>query len=388
MTVIGISGSYGGLNLGDEAILMSAVEQLRAAVPEVEIVVFSRNAAHTRAGHAVDRVVNPREAMKDEIQPEVERLDLLLLGGGGILYDAEAQTYLREAVIAQRLGVPTATFAIGVGPLKAVAERDAVRDGMNRMSTITVREASAKRLLEEIGVTVPVEVTADPALLLTADPFTDAMLAETGIPRNRPLIGLSVREQGVAAPDLSAAAYHKLLAEAADFIVERFDANVVFVPMERADVREAHRVIGEMTLAERAHRLNYSYTSRQIMGLMQHLDMVVGMRLHFMIFAAVTNTPLIALPYASKVSDFLESLGLEPRPLHTTAGTFLADLDRLWDNRAGQKALLREAIPSLQERARRTAGLIAEMVKTQTAPPPVPRTESRDEGQDLVAAAP
>lgn len=369
MTVIGISGSYGGLNLGDEAILTSAVEQMRATVPDVEIVVFSRNAEHTRAGHTVDRVVSPRDAMKDEIQPEVERLDLLLLGGGGILYDAEAQTYLREAVIAQRLGVPTATFAIGVGPLRAAAERDAVRDGMNRMRAITVRESSAKRLLEEIGVTVPVEVTADPALLLTPEPFTDAMLAEAGIPRNRPLIGLSVREQGVAAPDLSAASYHKLLAEAADFIVERFEADVVFVPMERADVREAHRVMGEMTLAERAHRLTYSYTPRQIMGLMQHLDLVLGMRLHFMIFAAVTNTPLIALPYASKVSDFLLSLGLEPRPLHTTAGTFLADLDRLWDHRAAQKALLRDALPALQERARRTAALIVAAGNTPPASP-------------------
>ncbi len=369
MTVIGISGSYGGLNLGDEAILTSAVEQMRATVPDVEIVVFSRNAEHTRAGHTVDRVVSPRDAMKDEIQPEVERLDLLLLGGGGILYDAEAQTYLREAVIAQRLGVPTATFAIGVGPLRAAAERDAVRDGMNRMRAITVRESSAKRLLEEIGVTVPVEVTADPALLLTPEPFTDAMLAEAGIPRNRPLIGLSVREQGVAAPDLSAASYHKLLAEAADFIVERFEADVVFVPMERADVREAHRVMGEMTLAERAHRLTYSYTPRQIMGLMQHLDLVLGMRLHFMIFAAVTNTPLITLPYASKVSDFLLSLGLEPRPLHTTAGTFLADLDRLWDHRAAQKALLRDTLPALQERARRTAALIVAAGNTPPASP-------------------
>lgn len=46
MTVIGTSGSYGGLNVGDEAILTSAVMQLRAAVPGVEIVVFSRDAEH------------------------------------------------------------------------------------------------------------------------------------------------------------------------------------------------------------------------------------------------------------------------------------------------------------------------------------------------------
>ena len=79
-----------------------------------------------------------------------------------------------------------------------------------------------------------------------------------------------------------------------------------------------------------------------------------GMQMLLLIFAAITGTPLIALPYASKVSDFLSSVGLEPRATvsHTTAGTFLADLDRLWDHRAEQKGLLRDRVPVLMERAR------------------------------------
>src|SRR3546814_18796317 len=73
--------------------------QFRAEIPGVEIVVFSRNADHTREHHAVDRVLSPRDALREEIVPEIRRLDLLLLGGGGILYDTEAQCYLREAEI-------------------------------------------------------------------------------------------------------------------------------------------------------------------------------------------------------------------------------------------------------------------------------------------------
>lgn len=363
MAVIGISGSYGGLNIGDEAILTASIDQLRRTIPGVEIVVFSRDAGHTRSQHAVDRVVNPRAAMMDEIAPEVARLDLLLLGGGGILYDAEAQTYLREAVIAQRSGVPTFAFAIGVGPLRGRTEREAVREGMNRMAGITVREQSARRLLEDIGVDVPVTVTADPALLLAPEPMPDDLLAAAGVPLDRPLIGLSVREPGAAAPDLTTAAYHQLLAETADYMIERFGARVVFVPMERADVREAHRVMGAMMLSESAHLLPYHCHPRQILGLMNRFEMAVGMRLHFMIFAAAAGTPLIALPYAAKVADFLLSLGIEPRPFHTTAGTFLADLDRLWDDRAGQAAMLRERVPLLQDRARRTTALAFDVIR-------------------------
>src|SRR3546814_2427325 len=63
----------------------------------------------------------------------------------GILYDTEAQTYLREVAIAQKYEVPTFAYAIGVGPLRDREERRAVRDGMNRMAGITVREVGAKR---------------------------------------------------------------------------------------------------------------------------------------------------------------------------------------------------------------------------------------------------
>ena len=54
---VGISGSYGGLNLGDEAILKGIVGELRRSLP-VEITVFSRDAEDTRARHRVDRVVH------------------------------------------------------------------------------------------------------------------------------------------------------------------------------------------------------------------------------------------------------------------------------------------------------------------------------------------
>src|SRR4051812_44581065 len=103
---IGITGSYGGLNLGDEAILKSIIEQLRRDIPEVQITVFSRNAEDTKRRHKVERAIAVRKLSRAEIVPEIERLDLLVFGGGGILYDAEARLYLREVLVAKERGVP------------------------------------------------------------------------------------------------------------------------------------------------------------------------------------------------------------------------------------------------------------------------------------------
>jgi polysaccharide pyruvyl transferase CsaB len=381
--VIGIIGSYGGLNLGDEAILASAVSQLRATAPDAEIVVFSRDAEHTRQHHDVDRTVNVRNALRDQIRPEVARLDLLLLGGGGILYDTEAQLYLREVELAHEAGVPTFAYAIGVGPLHKAEERRAVRAGLNRMAGITVREITAKRVCQEIGVTVPVEVTADPAFLLEPLEFTDTMLAREGIPRDARLVAFSIREPGPAAPGLDDSEPHQLVAATADYCIERYGATVVFIPMERVDRRESHSVLALMSRSESAFVLRHDYHPRQIMGLVGRCELAVGMRLHFLIFAAVTGTAMVALPYASKVGDLLTSLGVGEWMATDEAhvGILLASLDRLWDHRDRQHQAVSERLPALQRLAGRTAPLALAVIGVGPGPGRAP-TQS---GEDLAS---
>ena len=364
-TVVGLVGSYGGLNAGDEAILSVAIAQLRAEVEGVEIVVFSRDREHTQRHHDADRVVAGREAVREELDAEIDRMDLMLLGGGGILYDHEAESYLRLVRFAQDAGVMTATYAVGAGPLERPADRDAVAAALNDMQLVTVREKAAKRLLEESGVECEICVTADPALLLEPEPFTKEMLEREGLPDGRRLIGMSVREAGSAMSELQAGEYHALLANAADFIADRFDAHVVFVPLERKDIRESHRVIGRMATPEDASVLRRSYGPRELRGLMEHLDMAVGMRLHFLLFAVTAGVPVAALPYATKVSEFLDSLDVRsPDPERSAhAGALLSHVDRLWDHRDEQIEHVRERLPELQDAARENVRQIVDLLE-------------------------
>jgi polysaccharide pyruvyl transferase CsaB len=363
--VVGLVGSYGGLNAGDEAILTVAVAQLREAVEGVRIVVFSRDCEHTERHHDVDRVVAAREAVREDLLAEIERMDLMLLGGGGILYDREADAYLRVVRLAQEAGVATATYAVGAGPLERAADRASVTAALEEMRLVTVREKAAKRLLEESGLEREVIVTADPALLLEPEPFTPEMLEREGLSEGHRLIGMSVREAGSAMSEMQAGEYHALLANAADFMADRFDARILFVPLERKDIREAHRVIGRMGSPEHAWVLKRSYGPRQLRGLVEHLDLAVGMRLHFLLFAVTAGVPVAALPYATKVRDFLESLDVRsPDPERAGhAGALLSHIDRLWDGRAEQVEHVRERLPDLQQAARENVRLIVELLE-------------------------
>jgi polysaccharide pyruvyl transferase CsaB len=359
MPSIGITGSYGGLNSGDEAILTAMLTELRDRVHDVRLTVFSRRHEHTRAHHDVHAVVPVRELGRDEAREHVEPLDLLLLGGGGILHDGEARTYLREVKLAQQLGVPTMAYAIGAGPLSYEEDRRHVRDLLGRMHAVTVRDPGSKRILEHAEVDCRVEVTADPALLLAPRPLPRKRLAAEGIRGGRSLFGMSLREQGLAAPELDAEAYHMVMAHIADFVCDRFDAEVVFIPMEHQDIRLSHAVMAKMEGAEHAHVLTGTYEPGELLGLMDHLDMVIGMRLHVLIFAALAGTPMFALPYAPKVSDFVEGLGLSvPRPIsRDSVGSLLASLDRAWDERARHVEHIRRSVERLQEESRRTVDI-------------------------------
>ena len=210
---IGISGSYGGMNLGDEAILDGMLTQLRATVP-ADITVFSRNPADTLARHNVEHALPVRSLTRKEITPEVQKRDLLVLGGGGILYDGDAQTYLREVFLAHELEIPVFLYAISAGPLTVPASRRAVAEALNAAtSPITVRDRFGYRLLEDVGVTQPIHLTADPALVLEPEePPVDALVAE-GVELDRHLVAFSVREPGPAAPDIGPEDYYALLAK-------------------------------------------------------------------------------------------------------------------------------------------------------------------------------
>jgi|SRR5688500_13886984 len=102
---VGISGSYGGWNMGDEAILEGIIGGLRRSI-SAEITVFTGDPTDTLRRHQVEHAVAVREFLREDILPALRPLDLFILGGGGILFDGEARIYLREVELATSWASP------------------------------------------------------------------------------------------------------------------------------------------------------------------------------------------------------------------------------------------------------------------------------------------
>lgn len=363
---IAISGSYGGMNLGDEAILEAMLQEFRSSL-DADFIVLSRNPKDTEKRHKV-KAIPFREMHKEEIEKELKKLDLFILGGGGVLFEGYVDVFLREVIWALELNIPVMIYAISVGPLIKPTSKQLVADVLNKVNIITVRDDESKRTLNDLGVTQTIEVTADPALLLKPKLFSKEMLNKEGIDLQTKLVGFSVREPGPAAPDLNIDHYHGMLANAADFMIERFDAQIVFVPMElgaNRDPQHSHSVISKMLRAQRASVLKGDYTSPQILDLLKYMKFAVGMRLHFLIFASLQHVPFIPLPYASKVESLLQDLDMPlPQIKEWDTGKLCALIDRAWDNRSNMKKKMEEKIKELQDKSKKTKDILIEFLKT------------------------
>ena len=99
-----------------------------------------------------------------------------------------------------------------------------------------------------------------------------------------------------------------------------------------------------------------------------HFELAIGMRLHFLILAALQGVPFVPLPYAPKVTGFVEDLGVDPPPFERlNAGRLIAMIDRGWDERGRIREKIARALPALQARARENNAIAVELLRTSRA---------------------
>jgi polysaccharide pyruvyl transferase WcaK-like protein len=134
------------------------------------------------------------------------------------------------------------------------------------------------------------------------------------------------------------------------------------------DLQHSHAVMSKMANPHRARVLKRTYTSGEMLALVKQFDFAVGMRLHFLIFAALQRVPFVALPYGGKVDGFLEDLEMPtPRVQRINAGQLIAHLDRSLDTRRDLVTRIEARLPELIERARTTNRLAVQLL-TATRP--------------------
>ena len=88
------------------------------------------------------------------------------------------------------------------------------------------------------------------------------------------------------------------------------------------------------------------------MSLLQNFDLLIGSRLHSLIFALVAEIPFIGISYDPKIENFMEMIDMKPicAMSNFDADVILDEVDRIYEDYEGQKHKIVLAKQSLKSR--------------------------------------
>ena len=187
-----------------------------------------------------------------------------------------------------------------------------------------------------------------------------------------------VRQWGVG---VSPRYWERQLAEALDKFVRSERGRVVFVPFQTLetekenDVAVAERIAAQLSSQADVTVVEEHLTPGEIKEVIAGCDLVVGMRLHSVVFAAQAGVPVVALSYDPKVSALMERIGIPEFdfPLRNIQSAGLPGLMTQALRRKPEiAASLRAASEELARQAARNVELACELLKRPPEPKPLP----------------
>ncbi|MCR5826421.1 MAG: polysaccharide pyruvyl transferase CsaB [Oscillospiraceae bacterium] len=345
-----ISGYYGFDNIGDESILRAVINGIRARLPDSRLTVLSHDPAATRDKYGVEAVdrMSPLDILR-----AVRRCDMLISGGGSLLQDVTSSKslhyYLAIIRLARHYGKKVFIYSQGIGPIDRPANRRATARVLRKVDGIAVRDERSANLLEEIGVPrEKVVITADPVLRM---PRVDkargaAALRKAGVPERRGLtVGWAIRERDLNGSFVSE------LRRCILWLKEHYQAESVLIPFHYEEDLAVCRAIAAKTDGA-AVCLQEKYLSEDMLSVIGNMDVLVGVRLHALIYAAIMGVPMIGISYDPKCTAFLRSVGMEPLSTRRafTAEQFEAAFPRILEQGAQQTAVVTERVAALQSK--------------------------------------
>ncbi|HSV92164.1 MAG TPA: polysaccharide pyruvyl transferase family protein [Desulfobacterales bacterium] len=355
-------GYNGANNTGAEALLASDIEDVRAVLgAEAHITVPSLNPVNLRrylAESPTLRIEALPTLFFGAISRMVKESDLVLLVEGSTYMDTWGSpllwAYLWATHCAARMGKPCLAYAVDAGTLKPANAR-LVRRVASRTDLIVTRTRAAAGRLRAVGVTAPIESTADNAFTFQPRETDRGWVAREWPRAAGGVVGLAMVDftlfPAVMRPWGSKKLCYKWpyyfcsspertrssemlvrgYAALADHVIERTGKAVALISMEQLDEGMAERVHQRMRHPESARRFSARVNDASRMTcLLRDLDLLVTSRFHAAVLSLAAGVPQVAVHHDTRLATLYEDLGLkekwflEPGAAGSLAGGFAA----------------------------------------------------------------
>ncbi len=306
MKKILISGYYGFGNIGDEAILQAMVVELNKRAGVEDITVLSNTPTQTELEIGVKAV---NRSSISQVVKSIKDCEVLISGGGSLLQDGTSRIsiyyYLFIYFVAMILKKKIIIFSHGIGPVNKKMNKKLIKFVFNRVSSISVRDEESKEELIGYGVGAKsIDVTADPVISYTKKGAELGVETLSSYDENYdpklPSIGMALKSSKKTCIKSDIVKVIKTLKE-------KQPCNIILLPFHYSEdlslIQEIKVLSGErIIVADKRHSVD------EMFSMIESLDVLIGVRLHALIFAAVVNTPVVGISYDPKIDAFLKSV--------------------------------------------------------------------------------
>lgn len=321
MKKVVICGASGLKNSGDEAILYKIISDISSLC---SIAVISLDKEYTKRIHPDIDVL---QSGSKESKRAIEECDIFILGGGGLLQDETSiyncYRWIRYLRIALNSGCATYLYANSVGPIHFGFNRKIVAKYLNKVNTITLRDEESATFLNSIGVLENIYVTADPVFGISLsgisakenqlDMYDYAICIRHWFDTN-PMIPVKICTMLHIRSRKNCLAYEKYVNEIAE-LVKCFSKNnksFMFVSfLYERDRAVAKDICLKAGIEQECIWDCSSSHPMEYLRFMSKSKVVVGMRLHSIIYSILLGKPFVAIAYSDKVRALVRYAGCE-----------------------------------------------------------------------------
>lgn len=344
---IAVSGYYGSGNLGDEAILEGLTKGItdRFGQQEIHLVVLSDDPEETKKHHNLDSVNrwSPIQVIKT-----LNRADLLISGGGGLLQDRTSSFslwyYLGVIWLAKLLGTPVYILGQGIGPINHRLNKLFLSWTIKQTNGALVRDEASLDLLQSMNLhRTKVNKGTDLAFLLPERENSQDDFFEDDNPE---IVAAALRNDIHGKMDVVRAVSSGL-----DLLNQKFGVNVILFSTNSAADRQINHDLCEATDTS-CNIIDVPHlTPTQLVKMMKGVDLIIGGRLHVIVFSLLSGTPVQGISYDPKMDHLINSINdstdspsvplWHPEEL-INARDYLADLEATYKKKGEQKRYLKQ----------------------------------------------
>lgn len=394
-----LAGYNGANNTGSEARLLSIIDDIRRIFgQEVMITVPTLNEANLRRYLKEDKYLKIAPISSIfffDIRKLVKEHDILLLVEGSCYMDTWTSALLWAFLWATRCAhnfkKPSIAYAVDVGHLSSF-NKYLVKREASKTDLILARTKLAAEELKEIGITAPIDITADCAFTFKVEKEDTNILNEVWPESNSRVVGMAPidfylwpvvmrpwgkKEYLYKWPYYYSRSKERIQgseelalkwAKEADRIIEKHNKNVALICMEELDEPLSKCIKGMVNNPSMVKIFSSrEYNASQMTSILRTLELLVTSRYHAGVLSLEAQVPQIAIGHDTRLRGFYGELGLGNYLIDYKSPEIWKELskkvDELIENPETQQKVLKNGFNNHLKRASKNPEILKNFLK-------------------------